>query len=116
MQGTTYGIKIAVALPWDVAVTRTTDALKAEGFGVLTTIDVQATLRTKLDREFRKYIILGACNPALADRALQAEVTSSFTRTDRPKPLSQRWHRWRRSASWATTPHCITWRSRPTHG
>ena len=57
MQGTTYGIKFAVALPWDVAVTRTTDALKAEGFGVLTTIDVQATLRTKLDREFRKYII-----------------------------------------------------------
>ena len=49
MQGTTYGIKIAVALPWDVAVTRTTDALKAEGFGVLTTIDVQATLRTKLE-------------------------------------------------------------------
>jgi uncharacterized protein (DUF302 family) len=73
MQGTTYGIKIAVALPWDAAIARTTEALKAEGFGVLTTI-VQATLRTKLDREFRKYVILGACNPSLADRALQAEL------------------------------------------
>jgi uncharacterized protein (DUF302 family) len=74
MQGTTYGIKIAVALPWEAAITRTTEVLKAEGFGVLTTIDVQATLRTKLGREFRKYVILGACNPLLADRALQAEL------------------------------------------
>jgi len=74
MQETTYALKIAVALPWDMALARTTEALKAEGFGVLTTIDVQATLRTKLNREFRKYVILGACNPALADRALQAEL------------------------------------------
>ena len=74
MQATTYGITVEVALPWDAAVVRTTEALKAEGFGVLTTIDVHSTLRTKLDREFRKYIILGACNAALADRALQAEL------------------------------------------
>ena len=74
MPGPPDGIRIAVALPWDATIARTTEALKAEGFGVLTTIDVQATLRTKLDREFRKYIILGACNPALADRALQAEL------------------------------------------
>ena len=74
MQETTYGIKIAVALSWDMAIARTTEALKAEGFGVLTTIDVQATLRTKLDREFRRYVILGACNPSLADRALQVEL------------------------------------------
>jgi hypothetical protein len=124
MQRTTYGIKIAVALPWDAAVARTTEALKAEGFGVLTTIDVQATLRTKLDREFRKYAFSAPATLRwLTVRCRRSwrsvsscPVTSSFMRVDRPKPLSQRWRRWLHSASWATTPRCTRWRSRPTHG
>jgi uncharacterized protein (DUF302 family) len=71
---TRYGLGIDVAGEFDETVGRVTDALKAEGFGVLTTIDVQATLKQKLDREFRKYVILGACNPHLASRALDAEL------------------------------------------
>jgi uncharacterized protein (DUF302 family) len=74
MQETRYGLKVSVNLPYDEAVEKATAALKAQGFGVLTTIDVQQTLKTKLDRDFRKYVILGACNPTLADRALHAEL------------------------------------------
>lgn len=74
MEQTGYGLRVQAPVPFETAVTRTTDALKAEGFGVLTTIDVQQTLKTKLDRDFRKYVILGACNPPLADRALHAEL------------------------------------------
>jgi uncharacterized protein (DUF302 family) len=61
-------------MAYEAAVERAVEALKAEGFGVLTTIDVQQTLQAKLNRQFRKYVILGACNPALADRALHAEL------------------------------------------
>lgn len=74
MKETRYGLQVTVPVAYDAAVQRTTDALKGEGFGVLTTIDVQQTLRAKLNREFRKYVILGACNPALADRALHADL------------------------------------------
>jgi uncharacterized protein (DUF302 family) len=74
MEKTTYGLKVRLQVPFDAAVERTIEALKVQGFGVLTSIDVQQTLRTKLNRDFRKYIILGACNPPLADRALHAEL------------------------------------------
>jgi uncharacterized protein (DUF302 family) len=74
MEQTRYGIRVELPFAYEEAVERATEALKNEGFGVLTTIDVQQTLKQKLDRTFRKYVILGACNPPLADRALHAEL------------------------------------------
>lgn len=74
MNETSYGLRVDLAVPYDVAIERATAALKAQGFGVLTTIDVRETLKQKLDRDFRRYVILGACNPVLADRALHAEL------------------------------------------
>ena len=70
---TSYGFGTDLATPFDEAIERTTAALKDEGFGVLTTIDVRQTLREKLDIAFDPYVILGACNPRLAHRALLAE-------------------------------------------
>ena len=74
MQETRYGLRVELPVGYDAAVERATAALKSQGFGVLTTIDVQQTLKQKLDRDFRRYVILGACNPPLADRALHAEL------------------------------------------
>jgi uncharacterized protein (DUF302 family) len=74
MQTTAYGLRVRVPLSYDEALARTTAALKKEGFGVLTTIDVKETLRQKLAADFRRYVILGACNPPLAHRALQSEI------------------------------------------
>lgn len=74
MEETPYGLRVEIPESYEQAIARATEALKAQGFGVLTTIDVRQTLKQKLDREFRKYVILGACNPPLADRALHAEL------------------------------------------
>ena len=70
---TSYAIGKSVPLPYEQAVERMRDALQHQGFGVLTEIDVRATLKQKLDVDFKKYVILGACNPPLAYQGFQAE-------------------------------------------
>src|SRR5574339_1276678 len=67
------GFDIELHSPFDDAVGRVKDALKQEGFGILTEIDLRAAFREKLDQEFRPYVILGACNPPLAFSAVTAD-------------------------------------------
>jgi uncharacterized protein (DUF302 family) len=73
-QTTPYGLAVTVPLTYDRAVEAVRAALATEGFGVLTEIDIRATLRKKLDADFRPYVILGACNPPLAHQALSTET------------------------------------------
>ncbi len=68
-----YGFLKTVDLSFEDTINKVTEELKKEGFGILTTIDVKETLKNKIDVDFKKYTILGACNPPLAHKALQAE-------------------------------------------
>jgi uncharacterized protein (DUF302 family) len=70
--------QVRLSDPYDEAIDRVSEALKFEGFGILTQIDVKATLKQKLDADFRPYIILGACNPPLSKRALENEALSGL--------------------------------------
>lgn len=71
---TDYGMRVQLTMGYEEAVAATTAALKEQGFGVLTEIDVQATLKKKIGADFRRYVILGACNPNLANQALNTEL------------------------------------------
>jgi uncharacterized protein (DUF302 family) len=73
-RGKEYAFSAVLDTSYEDAVSRVTNALKEEGFGVLTEIDVKATLKKKLNADFRKYVILGACNPPYAHRTLQADL------------------------------------------
>jgi uncharacterized protein (DUF302 family) len=68
-----YGFSKTVDIPYEQAIEKVTAELKKEGFGVLTSIDVKETLKQKINVDFKKYAILGACNPPIAHRALQEE-------------------------------------------
>jgi uncharacterized protein (DUF302 family) len=73
-----YGLSVDLQLPLAEAISATKDALKAEGFGVLTEIDVRKTLKEKIGSDFQPYVILGACNPSLAFVALQDDIDTGL--------------------------------------
>jgi uncharacterized protein (DUF302 family) len=73
-----YGLSVDLALPLGPAISATKEALKAEGFGVLTEIDVKKTLKEKIGSDFQPYVILGACNPSLAFVALQDDIDTGL--------------------------------------
>jgi len=70
----TAGMRKTLGISYDAALAKLPDALRSEGFGVLTEIDVRETLRAKLGVDFRRYKIFGACNPSLAHRALEIDL------------------------------------------
>jgi len=74
MEKTQYGFRKTLNTSYEEAVEKVTQGLKEEGFGILTQIDVKDTLKKKLNVDFRKYVILGACNPPFAYQSLQAET------------------------------------------
>ena len=74
MDSSMPSMKRQLDAPYELVLARLPEALKTEGFGVLTEIDVQKTLKDKLGADFRRYTILGACNPALAQRALTTDL------------------------------------------
>jgi uncharacterized protein (DUF302 family) len=74
METTAYAHKVELDIPYEQAIAKATEKLKEQGFGVLTEIDIKAKLKEKTGADFRRYVILGACNPPLAHQALQAEL------------------------------------------
>jgi uncharacterized protein (DUF302 family) len=74
MEQTRYGLRRIVEMPYEAALERVRETLGDEGFGILTEIDIREKLQEKLGIDYRRYIILGACNPPLAHRALEAEA------------------------------------------
>ena len=74
LEHSSYGMRVRTSLSYEPALTAIREALKQQGFGVLTEIDVRKTLKEKLGFDFRPYVILGACNPPFAHKALEAEL------------------------------------------